>query len=64
LAGEGVKFGEHVGGLGCADLLEYLQCLSQEGLSSGGVAVGHRASAQAGQRVSLIQQAGDSASQF
>ncbi len=64
LAGEGVKFGEQGRGLGCTDPLEYLQCLPQQDLGLGGVAVGHGAAAQAGQRVSLIPEDGDSSGQF
>ena len=38
--GEGFEFGGEVGGLGCADPLEDFQCLPDEGLGLGGVAVG------------------------
>src|SRR5271165_5402422 len=62
--GESVEFGEQVRGLGCADPLEYLQCLPQEGPGLRGVAGGHGAAAQAGQRVGFVTGAGDRASQF
>ena len=60
-AGEGVEFGAQVRGLGCADPLEDLQGLAQEGRGLGGVAGGQGAAAQAGQGVRLVPGAGDGA---
>jgi hypothetical protein len=48
------EFGGDLGGLRRPDALEYLQCLPQEYLGLRGVAGGHGAAAQAGQRVSLV----------
>jgi hypothetical protein len=63
-AGKGVYLGEQIPGLGCADPLEYLQCLPQQGLGLRGVAVGHGAAAQAGQGMSLIPGTADGPGQF
>jgi hypothetical protein len=62
--GKGVEFGRNVGGPGYADPLEDLQCLPQEDHGLRGIAGGQGAAAQAGQRVSLVPGAGDSAGEF
>jgi len=62
--GKSLEFGRNVSGLGCADPLEYLQCLPQEDLGLRGVAAGQGAPAQAGQCVGLVSGAGDRAGQF
>jgi hypothetical protein len=61
-----LRIGEsvEVGSLGRADLLEDLQRLLQPACCLTGVAGGQSAPAQAGERVSLVPEAGDSAGQL
>lgn len=61
--GKGVEFGGHCGGLGRANLLEDLECLTQFGLRGSRAANCQSAAAQLGQRPGFIRRAADIAGQ-